>query len=96
MARTDEPAAEPVKTSWGWVIGVLLIPVLLLFAWAAFKALTVVGTPEAQARAAARDAIDACRAGVDDALQELAVRRATRARCERLEAEFRRQWGREP
>jgi hypothetical protein len=75
-----------------WILGVVLVLATLALARGAYLA----NTPEGQQRSRERDAIAACREAQNDTLQELATRRLIREGCDRLAADFRRKWNREP
>lgn len=77
---------------WAWTIATLIVLLVVGFARGAYLS----DTPDGKRRAAQRTAIEQCRAAQSDELQELSMRRAMRAACDRMEADYQRDWGRAP
>lgn len=77
---------------WLWIVIGVVVLLGAFLAWGSRLA----STPEGQARAQERDAIAECRRQVDDDLQDRSTRRFVRGVCEKLEADYRRKWNRNP
>jgi hypothetical protein len=77
-----------------WLVGVMVLVggFALFLAWGMFLG----STPDGKARRGEREAITECRRQVDDELQDLNTRRFVRDVCEKMEADYRLKWNRDP
>jgi hypothetical protein len=75
-----------MKAWIGGIVFVLVVGVLMLAAHGA-------SSPDAQQKAAEREAIAQCVKARDDELSDLSTRRFMRQACEQMDKEFQAKWG---
>lgn len=85
-------AKVPHAIVWPWL---LAIPVVLLALFLAYGA-TVSSTPEGRARSVDRDAISSCWQQQKDPSLDPATQRFVAKTCEKMETDFRAQYGVDP
>lgn len=92
MSRSAKQSTDAGMPTWLIVVIAIVLIVGAFLAWGSHLA----SSPEGQARAVERNAIAQCRRQVDDELQSLSTRRFIRGTCEKMEADYRRKWNRNP
>lgn len=92
FAQSTAPEAPKSGGVWKWVVGV---PVGLVVAFLGFGAF-VGNSPEGNARAAERDAIKFCWQEQSRKSLDPSTARFAASACERMEENYRKQWGRNP
>lgn len=68
------------------------VAVVAFLGWGAYLS----NTKDGEDRSRERQAIEACREGENDQLQELSTRRTVREVCDKMEADYVAKWGRVP